>query len=78
MNARSKELPPVNTVSTTIRQLVPYIEASHLSLTYIAKRAGVSRFTIYRWFRGEGHPGVIELESIAQVLGVRIVVEPDK
>ena len=76
MKSRAKALPDAQTASTTIKQLLPYIEASHYPLTYIAQRAGVSRYTIYRWLRGEGHPGVIELEAIASVVGVRIIVEP--
>ena len=77
MRARQKDLPQCKAMSTTLKQLIPYIEASHYPLTYIAKRAGVSTYTIYRWLRGEAEPNITHLESIAQVVYVKITVEPD-
>ena len=71
---RSTPLPPLKSTSTTMKQLVPFIEKSELTLLRLSNRAGMSRFTIYRWFRGEGHPGVIELESIAALVDAEILV----
>ena len=74
MKRRYASLPPALTASKTIKQLVPYIEKSGTPITRLANRAGVSRYTIYRWLRGEGHPGIVELEAIAELVNARIVV----
>ncbi len=74
MKKRNTKLPPTNTTSSTIKALVPFIEASGTPLIRIANRAGVSRYTIYRWLRGEGHPGVIELEAIAKLVDAEVLV----
>jgi DNA-binding phage protein len=73
---RHKSIPKPRTICKLIHDMVPYIEASHISLTTLAAQAGMSRFTLYRWLRGEGRPGAVEIESMAEVLGLRITVEP--
>ncbi len=76
MKQRHASLPPLLTASTTVKQLVPYMEASHLPLRAIARQSGVPVETLYRWFNGKGSPRAIDLEAVATVVNARIVVEP--
>jgi transcriptional regulator with XRE-family HTH domain len=76
MKRRHRDFPEVRTMSTTVKQLVAYMEASHLTLRDISRKSGVSTATIYRWFTGEGEPRVIDLEAVAVVVKATIVVEP--
>jgi transcriptional regulator with XRE-family HTH domain len=74
MKRRDKPLPPITTTSTILKQLAPFIEKSGLTLLRLSNRAGLSRYTIYRWFRGEGRPSAVELEAIADLVDAEIIV----
>lgn len=48
-----------------------------LSLTNMAKAAGVSRSAIVRIEAGDRNPGLLTLTGIAGALGIRFMVEED-
>ena len=74
MKRRDKPLPPITAASTTLQQLAPFIEKSGMTLLRLSNRAGLSRYTIYRWFRGQGKPSALELEAMADIVDAEIIV----
>jgi DNA-binding phage protein len=68
--------PPHASVHPLVKAAHAAVVSQGLSIEHVARRSGVRRETIHRWFSGESDPFVANLEAVLNAAGLRIVVEP--
>lgn len=61
--------------SPVVRELFTAMKGCGLTYRQIARRAGMNHHQLPRWKHGISAPKVTDLENIAEVVGLRIVVE---
>lgn len=61
-------------VSPTVRTIFHHIDARDLSQNRVAQAAGFTAGMLNGWRRGANSPGIINLELLADVLGLEIIV----
>lgn len=59
-----------------IQRLFELIDDDPRSITQIARAAGVDESAVYGWRRGRNRPGLMLIESVFNVLGYEIWLEP--
>lgn len=67
-SARRRSIPLHPSVSAVVREFFAEIEERNLSISELARRAGVSRELVYRWTRGHS-PRLSDLEAMLELLG---------
>lgn len=64
------------TASPLVRKIIAAMDASGWTYGEIAKKSGVHRVTISRWKQGVASPLLTDLESVVQVIGYEIALQP--
>ncbi len=59
-----------------VGQLLAVVIQRKVNITHLARVAGVSKETIYRWAKGLS-PRLHDLEAVAAVLGLRLLLDHD-
>lgn len=73
---RREPMPVTDKAPAVIRQLFEAAHAQRANLTELARRAGPTRQTLYRWAAGQS-PRLHDVEAVAKVLGLRVVLVAD-
>ena len=69
---------PARTADPIIRQLFDIADDQQMWTTDLAKKIGVSSVAISRYKHGKATPSIMTVNAMAQVLGVRLVLEDIK
>ena len=65
---------PTRTTSTTVRTLMQHLDKSDMTNQDVGKRAGFHPSSLGNWRSGLYTPRITDLEAMAEVLGLRIVL----
>ena len=57
-----------------IKQIQSAIIYQEMTVSELARRSGVHRSTLHRWFSGETHPTMSAVDRVCKALGVRASV----